>query len=94
MANICKNRITPVGLREGPDVFIRALSKVMFRVDLDNMDPARWGAKAAIDGTKLYDRLVDEFRREGPYAARYYVLYPQEPDHRYGGIAPRFLRRH
>lgn len=90
MANICKNTITIIGLEEAPEIFVQELSKVMLKVDLDNMDPKRWGENPSIDGKSWYTTLVDEFRREGVYAARYGVLYPVKPYDRLGVTAPRF----
>ena len=43
MANICETRISVVGLEESPETFVKALSKAMFDIDLDNMDLKQWG---------------------------------------------------
>ncbi len=88
--NICKNMITIIGLQEAPEHFVKALSKAMFDVDLDNLDPAKWGEVATVDGAMWYGSLVDEYRREGSYAARYCILYPGEPYDNLGVRLPRF----
>jgi hypothetical protein len=54
MANICENTIAVVGLKEPPEEFVKKLSKVMFDIDLDNMDLAKWGHHKC-EGGKLYD---------------------------------------
>jgi len=90
MANICKNRITLIGLEESPDTSVRALSKAMFGYDIDDMNPRQWGEDGSIDGKTWYSTLIDEYRREGVYAARYGVLYPSEPYAKLGVTAPRF----
>jgi hypothetical protein len=53
MANICENAVAVVGLKEPPEVFVKELSKVMFDIDLDNMDLARWGHYKC-EGGKLF----------------------------------------
>jgi len=90
MANRCKNTITIIGLQEAPESFVKPLSKAMFEIDLDAMDPAMWGEDSRIDGKSWYGALVDEYRQEGAYAAKYGVLYPKEPYERLGVTAPRF----
>jgi hypothetical protein len=90
MANRCKNTITIIGLEEAPETFVKELSRVMLRVDLDEMDPNRWGEDPSIDGKHWYASLVDEYRQEGAYAARYGILYPRKPYERLGVSAPRF----
>ena len=90
MTNRCKNTITIIGLQGAPGNFVRALSKVMFQIDLDAMDPAMWGEDPSIDGKSWYSRLVEEYQQEGVYAARYGVPYPQKPYERLGVTAPRF----
>jgi hypothetical protein len=90
MANRCKNTITIIGLKESPDTFVKTVSKVMFQIDLDAMDSAMWGEDPNIDGKSWYSSLVDEYLREGVYAARYGVLYPQKPYETLGVTAPRF----
>jgi hypothetical protein len=57
MANICESRISVVGLKELPETFVKALSKAMFGVDLDNMDLAQWGHYRCEDG-----KLVTTYR--------------------------------
>src|ERR1035438_9187392 len=89
MANRCKNTITIIGIRkEEPAVFVKALSKVMFQIDLDNMDPKKWGEDPSIDGKGWYRSLVNEYLQEGAYAARYCILYPEKPYDRLGVTAP------
>jgi hypothetical protein len=90
MANICKNTITIIGLQEAPETFVKALSKAMFGIDLDAMDPTEWGENQSVDGTTWYSILTDEFRREGVYSARYGILNPKEPYSRLGVTAPRY----
>jgi len=90
MANICKTTITIIGLQEAPETFVKALSKVMFVIDLDAMDATKWGEKRSVDGKTWYSILTDEFRREGACAARYCVLYPHAPYNRLGITAPRY----
>lgn len=90
MANICKNEITMIGLKEPPELFVNPLSKAMFGIDLDNMDPKRWGEDPNTDGKTWYRTLLDEFQREGVYAARYDILYPNTPYDRLGINAPRY----
>jgi hypothetical protein len=53
MGNICQNTIAVMGLKEPPEEFIKKLSKVMFDIDLDNMDLSRWG-NYTCEGGKLY----------------------------------------
>lgn len=90
MANTCKNTITIIGLQETPETFVKALSKAMFGIDLDAMDPKIWGDDERIDGKTWYNILTNEFRREGGHAARYGILYPKEPYSRLGITAPRY----
>jgi len=61
MANICETSISVVGLKESPETFVKALSKAMFDIDLDNMEVEQWGCKKR-DGGKFYDE-------EGCYCA-------------------------
>jgi hypothetical protein len=58
MANICINTISAIGLQEAPETFARALSKALFGIDLDDLDPTKWGEDA--DGKTWYRHLVDE----------------------------------
>jgi len=90
MANICKNTINVVGLQEPAEVFIRALSKSMFGLELDDLDPTKWGAAKTVDGKTWYSTLVDEHQREGSYAVRYCILYPKESFQRLGVVVPSF----
>jgi hypothetical protein len=53
MGNICQNTIAVMGLKEPSEEFIKKLSKVMFDIDLDNMDLSRWG-NYTCEGGKLY----------------------------------------
>jgi hypothetical protein len=39
MANVCETTITVVGLNDPAEIFVKALSKSMFGVDLDNLNP-------------------------------------------------------
>lgn len=61
MANQCINTITVLGLQDAPEAFVKQLSKAMFAIDLDNLDPKTWG-----DDTEqpegLYDRLAERYR--------------------------------
>ncbi len=90
MANICTNTITVIGLQEAPEVFLKALSLQMFGIDLDNMDPRKWGEDADADGKTWYSKLADDYRREGARAARYCVLYQKKPYQKFGVTAPRY----
>jgi hypothetical protein len=90
MANVCKNTISVVGLQEPPEMFLKALSKSMFGLDLDDLDPKQWGAADRVDGKTWYSTLVDEYQREGSYAARFCILYPKEPFQRLGVVVPSF----
>ena len=74
MANVCESKITIIGLKEPAEVFVKALSKAMFGIDLDNMNPKQWGEDESIDGKTWYASLVTEFRQQRH--ARYCVLYP------------------
>src|ERR1035437_8365143 len=90
MANVCKNTITIIGLQEAPEHFVKALSKAMFNVDLDNLDPTRWGDDASVDGATWYEHLVEEYRHEGSYASRFCILYREEPYVKFGITMLRF----
>lgn len=89
MANVCESTITVIGLKEAPETFVKAFSKAIFRVDLDNLQPKQWGADENIDGKTWYASLVSEYRQQ-PSAARYCILYPHRPYERLGVTAPRF----
>lgn len=89
MPNICKNTINVIGLQE-PREFIKALSKSMFGLGLDDLDPTKWGATEGVDGRTWYSNLVDEYQREGSSAARYRILYTKEPVQRFGLLTPSF----
>jgi hypothetical protein len=89
MANVCETKITVIGLKEPPETFVKALSKAMFGIDLDNLEPKRWGEVESSDGKTWYATLVSEYRQQ-PYAARYCILYPHDPYERLGATAPRF----
>jgi hypothetical protein len=43
MANVCQTKIAVIGLNEPAEAFVKALSKAMFGVDLDNLNPKQWG---------------------------------------------------
>jgi hypothetical protein len=90
VANICENTIAVVGLKEDPENFVGKLSRAMFHIDLENLDPKQWGEGPEIDGKTWYRSLVDGYRREGVHAARYGILYPQDAYNRLGVTAPRF----
>jgi hypothetical protein len=53
MANICRNKIAVVGLKEPPEEFVKKLSKAMFGIDLDNIDVSKWDNYQYRDG-ELY----------------------------------------
>lgn len=88
MANICKNTITVIGLRESSETFVKALSMALFAIDLDNPDPKRWGESEGTDGKSWYNSAVEAYRREG--VAEHCILYPNNPYDRLGITAPRF----
>jgi len=56
MANICETTISVVGLKEPPETFVKALSKAMFEIDLDDMDVEKWGCNKGEDG-KFYQYI-------------------------------------
>jgi hypothetical protein len=89
MANVCETKITVIGLKEPPESFVKAFSKAMFGIDLDNLEPKKWGEDESTDGKTWYARLVNEYRQQR-YAARYSILYPHEPYETIGATAPRF----
>lgn len=89
MANVCETTIAVAGLKEGPETFVKAFSKAMFAIDLDNLEPKQWGEGHSLDGKTWYVSLVSEYRQHR-YAARYCILYPHEPYNRLGVAAPRF----
>jgi hypothetical protein len=89
VANICKNTIAAVGLRVAPDIFVRELSKVLFGLDLDNLDPTQWGEDGSVNGKAWYSTLTAEYRKEGSYAARCCILYLTEPYVKFGITIPR-----
>jgi len=64
MANVCESKITIVGLKEPLDVFVKALSKAMFGIDLDNMKAKQWGENESIDGKTWYASLVSEYQQQ------------------------------
>jgi hypothetical protein len=88
MANVCETTIAVIGLKESPTTFVRALSKAMFSIDLDDLDPKQWGEEGSVDGKTWYGTLVDDYRRER--AARYCILNPKEPYEKLGVTVPRF----
>jgi hypothetical protein len=90
MANICESKITVVGLEQDPESFVRELSKAMFQIDLDNLDPKKWGEDESVDGKTWYRGLVDQYRQKGSYPLTYCILYPHKPYNRLGVTAPRF----
>ncbi len=54
MAIACESIISVVGLKEPPETFVKALSKSMFGIDLDDMEVENWGCERGDDG-KFYD---------------------------------------
>ncbi len=70
MANICKSTLTIIGLTEAPEKFAKAASKIMFGIDLDDMD-RKSGARTRIStgrlGTAAWSRSTGkrEFMRPG-----------------------------
>lgn len=90
MANTCKNTITIIRLKEAPEIFVKVLSKAMFGIDLDNMDPRQWGENGSVDGKTWYASLVEQYRQTGSYPLTYCILYPHEPYDKLGVTAPRF----
>lgn len=87
MANICRNTIAVVGLKEPTDEFVKKLSKVMFDIDLDNTDPAKLG----IEGGKLVDPETGKRESElGRLGWPLGVLVPQTPYTKFGLTVPRF----
>lgn len=89
MANVCETKITVIGLKEPAEAFVKALSKAMFGVDLDNLNPKQWGEDENVDGRGWYNKLVGDYRQQRS-SARYGILYPHEPYNRLEVIAPRF----
>jgi len=89
MANVCETKITIIGLKEPAEAFVKALSKAMFGIDLDNLQPQEWGEGNSVDGKTWYASLVNEYRQQRS-SARYYILYPHDPYNRLGVSAPRF----
>jgi hypothetical protein len=89
MANACKNKITVIGLKEEAEIFVKPLSKAMFDIDLDNINPKQWGEDNTVDGKTWYSTLVKEYHQRR-WAARYGILYPHEPYERLGITVPRF----
>ena len=65
MANVCETKITVIGLQESADAFVKQLSKAMFGIDLDNLEPKQWGEDASVDGTTWYSSLVAQFASSG-----------------------------
>jgi hypothetical protein len=75
MANICVSRIAVVGLKEPPEDFVKKLSKVMFDIDLDNMDVTKWGLYRC-EGGKLYDADGEEIDGKTWYQKIVHDEYP------------------
>lgn len=88
MANVCETTITVIGLNEAAETFVKALSKAMFGIDLDNLEPKRWGEDESVDGKSWYTKVVDEYRQQH-WSARYCILYPREPYNMLGVMATR-----
>jgi hypothetical protein len=89
MPNICENRITIIGLKEPPENFVKAFSKALFALDLDNLDPTLW-EQNSVNGTTWYASLVEEYQRTKSYPLTYCILFPHEPYGRFRLWAPRF----
>jgi hypothetical protein len=89
LANVCETTITVVGLNDPAEIFVKALSKAMFGVDLDILNPKLWGEDETVDGKGWYNKLVDDYRRRH-WSARDGILYPHEPYNKLGVTAPRF----
>lgn len=89
MANICKTKITVIGLKEPAETFVKVFSNALFGIDLENPQPKQWGEDSSVDRTTWYANLVNEYRQHQS-SARYYILYPREPYNRLGVSAPRF----
>jgi hypothetical protein len=88
MANVCETKITVIGVKEAAEIFVKALSKATFGIDLDNLEPKQWGENISADGKTWYSTLVTEFREQR--YRRYCILYPYGPYSRLGLTAPRF----
>jgi hypothetical protein len=73
VADICKNRISVVGLKESPEKFLKKLSKVMFDIDLDDRIPAD---KCASLGVLVADT---SFVKCGVAVPRFYVQTKWQP---------------
>ncbi len=56
--NICENTITVIGVQEEPETFVKTLSKALFEIDLDNLDPVEWlyPSECGVDATALIQR--------------------------------------
>jgi hypothetical protein len=80
-----KSKITVIGLDTPPDLFLKALSMKMFDVDIDNLEPNRWGFDPGITS---YRSLVEEFQKQGN--AKFGVLYSEQAFELLGFTAPRF----
>jgi hypothetical protein len=91
MGNVCTSKLTVIGLTEAPESFVKALSKAIFAIDLDNLEPEKWGHAKGVDGRTWYGKLVNEYRQNRD--ALSYILYPLEPYQRLGVSAPQFFVR-
>src|SRR5216684_4517491 len=85
MADFYKSIITVIGLHNPPAVFVKALSKNMFDIDVDNLEPSKWGLDPGITS---YRNVVKEYQEQGH--ARFGILYPKEAFTLLGVAAPRF----
>jgi hypothetical protein len=90
VANVCETTIAVVGLKEAPETFVKAFAKAVFALDLDNLEPKKWGEDDSLDGKTWYGSLVNEYSKHR-YAARYCILYPHKPYNRLGVTVPRFF---
>jgi hypothetical protein len=87
MANRCDNVITVVGLQEPPETFVEKLSKIMFEIDLDSLDPSVWGGESE-DPKGCYKSLSEQFR--SGFGAEYCLLFVDEPYEKFGITVPSF----
>jgi hypothetical protein len=83
MANICVSKIAVIGLKEPPEEFIKKLSKLMFDIDLDDIDTAKWG-HPEMDGKTWYRKIAHD--KYPPLC----ILVPGVPFVAAGVAVPRF----
>jgi hypothetical protein len=58
MANVCKTKITVVGLKKAPETFVKALSNALFGIDLDSLEPKQWGEDSSVDHNLVRQLVV------------------------------------